>query len=134
MMDSAMGKKNDALGLLGFVTGLVNQELLLRKNTSWQRTAFCKPGSKDDYGHRKARRPPLRRSPNGGGKALADIDWCCEAGHPCGSVSEADRAEVRPFQTARILGAPAIGAGSRGAGGKTPEPPQRDNVLCLFLS
>jgi hypothetical protein len=40
MMDSAMGKKNDALGLLGFVTGLVNQELLLRKNTSWQRTAF----------------------------------------------------------------------------------------------
>jgi hypothetical protein len=69
MMDSAMGKKNDALGLLGFVTGLVNQELLLRKNTSWQRTAFCKPGSKDDYGHRKARRPPLRRSPNGGGQS-----------------------------------------------------------------
>ena len=67
-----------------------------------------------------------------GGKALADIDWCGEAGHPCGSVSEADRAEVRPFQTARILGAPAIGAGSRGAGGETPEPPKA--ITCCVFS
>jgi hypothetical protein len=99
-------KDNKWLRLLAYVTGLVNQELLLQNEylaaEEDSAGAPASPLASVRSGEVRARRNRQTTGAQGSGSN----GLCGQARHHPGLVSEADRQQIRRFQTPQLSGSP----------------------------
>jgi len=105
-------RDNKWLRLLAYVTGLVNQELLLQNEYLTAETGSCDGTCRRDCvcpipkGPRSPRRQATRTQGSGGSGP------CGQASHHSGLVSQADLQQIRRLQTPQVSRAATNRAGS----------------------
>jgi hypothetical protein len=115
-----MADKKNWLQLLAYVTGSINQELLLRNEYLAAENHILKSQIKGRLRLSEGERATLAGiAKRLGRKALQEVTCIAQTGYDPGLVSEARRSEIRRLEETRIGRPPASRCDNRSAGGET---------------